>query len=256
MENEADIKLGEVLRAAAAGEPLPPASARVLARARAKWPYATVLEILSLLADPDMPEAERRSLRSRIALTVSDPRSIDLLRGADWTKFYPEAPQGATAPSTTDAISLFLDRYGHQSPEEDAMLERMIFNPTPDYAEVLAREEQEHLPQAPADPLSPQGRIDAFILSRHPAAAPEPVEPPEAPEDRKPIHKPARESASESGLLSESLAAIYIRQHRYERAYEILEALSTKFPHRNPVLQPQLSFLRKLIINARASAKE
>lgn len=253
MEEDLDIKVRQILASAVAGAALPEGSGDVLAQASRRWPYATVLQILRLVAEPALPEAERRRLQSAIALSVSNPHAIDLLRGAEWLRFYPADPEGEGTPTTSDAISLFLERYGHQSAEEDALLERMIFHPTPDYAEVLAREEQEHLPEAPTDPLSPQGRIDAFILSRHPAAAAEPPEEPEAKEERKPIHRPPRETTSETGLLSESLAAVYIRQRRFERAYEILSALSAKYPHRNPILQPQLSFLRKLIINARAA---
>lgn len=236
----------QVLARADAGEALSDADFDILEQVRSHWPYAVVADMLALKSNKNV---ER--LHARIALEVDCPETIDRLRAEGWADFYPPLTRADNTPDTTDAISLFLDKYGHQSPEEDAMLERMIFNPTPDYAEVLAREEQENLPDQPADPDSPQGRIDAFILSRHPAAAPEPIEPPQPKESRTPVHRPAKDAASDSGsLLSESLAAVYIRQKRYKKAYEILSELSVKYPRRNIIIQPQLSFLRKLIINS------
>ncbi len=134
------------------------------------------------------------------------------------------------------------------------MLERMIFNPTPDYGEVLAREEQEHLPSEPVDADSPEGRIDAFILSRHPAAQhhrPEPA--PQPAPKAKPLKKPADEPAD--SLLSESLAKIYIRQGKYQRAYDIISSLNLKFPKKSAYFADQLRFLRKLILIDKAGKK-
>lgn len=229
-----------------------PADDSVAQEALKEWPYCVAAQIIALQCRPSGEE-----LRARIALAVDCPATVDRLRRAGWNDFYPPQPEPDNTPDTTDAISLFLDKYGHQSPEEDALLERMIFNPTPDYAEVLAREEQENLPSEPVDPDSPEGRIDAFILSKHPAAAPTPVEPPEPAENRTPVHKPTKDVAGESNgsLLSESLAAVYIRQGRYERAYDILSELSKKYPRRNVILLPQLAFLRKLIKNAAAGGR-
>lgn len=234
------------LARAAAAEPLTEADAAVAAEACRRWPYAVAAGVLAVESGADSP-----GLRGRLALTVNCPGTVDRLRGAGWADFYPPQQAPDDTPDTVDAITLFLDRYGHQSPEEDALLERMIFNPAPDYAEVLAREEQENLPDDPADPDSPEGRIDAFILSRHPAAAAPTPEPPEPKEGRTPVHRPAKDAAADSsGLLSESLAAVYIRQKRYGKAYEILSELSRKYPRRNVIIRPQLAFLRKLIINA------
>ena len=52
----------------------------------------------------------------------------------------------------------------------------------------------------------------------------------------------------ENSLLSESLAKIYIKTGRYERAYEILNRLSLAVPEKNAYFADQLRFLRKLIV--------
>ena len=51
--------------------------------------------------------------------------------------FYP-VDKGTVTPTTSAAIDDFLDTYGHRSHEEDSLLERLIFNPVPDYAQQLS----------------------------------------------------------------------------------------------------------------------
>ncbi len=203
-----------------------------------------------------LSDDETAEMRTRVALMCGFNRElINLIdpSGKDFASFYPPEPE-LKRPTTENAIDKFLETYGHSSPEEDALLERMIFNPTPDYGEVLAREEQEHLPSEPVDADSPEGRIDAFILSRHPAAQhhrPEPA--PQPAPKAKPLKKPADEPAD--SLLSESLAKIYIRQGKYQRAYDIISSLNLKFPKKSAYFADQLRFLRKLILIDKAGKK-
>ena len=51
-------------------------------------------------------------------------------------------------------------------------------------------------------------------------------------------------------LFTETLAAIYIKQGHYERAKQILQGLSLKFPEKFSYFAVQLDFLEKLIDNA------
>ncbi|MDE6268250.1 MAG: hypothetical protein K2M04_04115, partial [Muribaculaceae bacterium] len=62
--------------------------------------------------------------------------------------------------------------------------------------------------------------------------------------------------AADDSLLSESLAKIYIRQHDYVRAYEIIERLNLNFPEKSIYFADQLRFLRKIIdIQSKKSSK-
>ena len=51
-------------------------------------------------------------------------------------------------------------------------------------------------------------------------------------------------------FFSETLANIYIKQRKYQKAYEIIERLSLNYPEKNIYFADQLAFLEKLIINS------
>ena len=49
--------------------------------------------------------------------------------------------------------------------------------------------------------------------------------------------------------FTETLARIYIKQGRYQKALDIISRLSTKYPQKNAYFADQIRFLEKLIIN-------
>lgn len=53
----------------------------------------------------------------------------------------------------------------------------------------------------------------------------------------------------EEEYFTETLARIYIKQGRYQKALDIIERLNEKFPHKNTYFADQIRFLEKLIIN-------
>lgn len=54
---------------------------------------------------------------------------------------------------------------------------------------------------------------------------------------------------SEDDLLTESLAKIYIKQKRYEKALEIIKSLSLKYPKKSVYFADQIRYLELLIAN-------
>ncbi len=241
------------LRALPDGTPADAADARAMLDAVRRFPAFTAGAVELLRHLPADMEAEAPALKAVVALgALSTDALMYASRGKAWSDFYPEA-EGTAAPQTDDVIDVFLRTYGSTSPEEDAQLERLIFNPAPDYAELLARQEQEELPtpaDTPADADDQMARINAFITTHHPARADEPEPAPK----RRPRNEPRPAKApapADDSLLSESLAKLFIKQGRYERAFEIISSLSLKFPKKSAYFADQLRFLQKLIINRR-----
>lgn len=227
-----------------------------------RYPCFIYPAVLRLQRDPDMSEEERRAIMGKVALRATDKDAFLAMTEAteaEMQHFYPAAPAVST-PSTNDAIDTFLDRYGNSSPEENALLERLIFNPPVEYAGLL--EAQGEVPAAPVDE---HDRMIAAFLSKNEAPDIAPEEPAEAaartPEPETAPAEPHEEPASPSdtpkpGLFSESLARIFIKQHRYAKAYEILLNLSLNYPEKSIYFADQLRFLRKLIINQEQNQKE
>jgi hypothetical protein len=59
------------------------------------------------------------------------------------------------------------------------------------------------------------------------------------------------EELNENVFFTETLAKIYIKQRKYEKAYKIIRHLSLNYPKKNIYFADQLSFLEKLIINSK-----
>lgn len=262
--NSDQEKLNSLLRRLADHEttPLTAEETQWLEDFRSRYPFFSI---------PPAAAGAEPSLRD--VVTAPTREALARMRGDDdvsrFDDFYP-AEKGPATPSTNDAIDDFLNTYGHQSQEEDQLLERLIFNPVPDYAQQLAQEEEHSLPEITSDSDaandSPEARLNRFILSHHPGARPTLHS---APEDVTPVaaegakgsgassHSVAKDEkivakqTPPEGLLSESLAKIYIKTRRYEQAYEILNGLSLRFPEKSSYFADQLRFLRKLILNER-----
>ncbi len=228
----------------------PIAEADVLALAE-EYPFFTLPTVMLMRQEADRlsPEVLSR-LRELVALNAPDARTLALVADPsceDWVNFYPVEERSITTDSVIDT---FLNTYGHTSPKEEELLERLIFNPAPDYSTILAREEEESLPETvdPAD-NSQDALINAFILEQRgatPVHKPEPEKPDGAAEPQS--EHPRAAAAEDNSSLTESLAKIYIRQKRYDKAFEIIHTLSLKNPKKSAYFADQLRFLRKLML--------
>ena len=64
------------------------------------------------------------------------------------------------------------------------------------------------------------------------------------------------EELGDDVFFTETLAKIYTKQKRYQKAYEIIEHLSLKYPKKNSYFADQLRYLEKLIINSKYRNKK
>ncbi len=202
-----------------------------------------------------MSPDERRRLLAMVAINAADRNTVALavdMTGDDFAHIYPPEPEPEKI-TTEGAIETFLDKFGHSSPDEDALLERLIFNPVPDYSSVLAEQDiaDEKTDPAPAADTDIEGLAAiATAINTTPPAAENPVQPEvrdvtPTPAPAPPAQKP-RQRQAEPALTLE-LAKIFIKQQRFDRAHEIISKISLNNPEKSVYFANQLRFLEKLI---------
>ncbi len=195
-----------------------------------------------------------QDLLARLAIASPDRKSLALQLGEDverFAHFYPAEPQPVT-PATDDAIDRFLSTYGAASPKEVEAINNAIFNPTPDYADILAAELEGEVPAAPK---SEQDRlIDNFIADsreREKQAAQAPAQQHVEEQEKAEIAHDSIDNPerADDSMLQESLAKTYIKKRKYSQALEIIEDLNLRFPEKSIYFADQIRFLRKLVLN-------
>lgn len=222
-----------------------------------QYPYFT-LPALRALKESDLQNPEAAALAARVAITLGSVGEMNHVlgrRAGVFADFYPQ-PR-ATTPSTADTIDSFLATYGKAAGRETEALEKLIFNPTPEYGAMLVAEAEK------TDPLTEAGidgggseqdrLINSFILgSRTPSPKQEEM-PQESPVSKKPVaaqsKTPLPPKESENGSLTEGFVRILIKNRNYRKAIEIISDLHLKNPEKSIYFADQIRFLQKLIIN-------
>ncbi|MDD2438012.1 MAG: hypothetical protein PHG27_08135 [Massilibacteroides sp.] len=96
-------------------------------------------------------------------------------------------------------------------------------------------------------PSDQQQLIDSFLETERPGRF---VSISQNEEEEKVVaEEPESSWSQDDSFFTETLAQIYIKQKRYERALQIIEKLSLKYPEKNVYFADQIRFLEKLIIN-------
>lgn len=208
------------------------------------YPWFTLGPVMMLRKNQQLTATDRASLALQVLKNSPLPEQAALASDTNLQAalacFYPI--NVANTPGTDQTIQKFLNTYGSADPAEEQLLEKLIFNPTPDYAQVLAREEEQSVPN---DGEAPEGSADdlinRFIIAQKQNQAPASPPPPPQPS---PASQPP---AADDGLLSQSLAKIYIKRGNYSKALEIITDLNLHFPEKSRYFADQIRFLNKLI---------
>ena len=196
-----------------------------------RYPYFETLRLLYLqnlylLHDASFGDELRKN-----APYITDRRRLFLLIEGETPLIAPQVPEAdveeETVQSVEDRTLTLINNFLQTQPSEAASpLQQLDY--TTDYAAYMLAEET---PQVPAS-----------------TAAPEQVEMPAEPATPNVIPDDLDDS-----YFTETLAKIYIRQQRYEKALEIIRRLNLKYPKKNAYFADQIRFLEKLIINDKSN---
>ncbi|MDR0795743.1 MAG: hypothetical protein LBE79_06800 [Tannerella sp.] len=132
--------------------------------------------------------------------------------------------------------------------------ESLTFEPaswaSSDYTQLITNDPKSSVPSAPR--LQHQELIDSFIHNEnHPFSNRIKLKPVEINDDSDEMIKvpDGTEKSLDDSYFTETLANIYIKQKRYDRALEIIKSLSLKYPKKNIYFADQIRYLEKLIVH-------
>lgn len=213
-----------------------------------RYPYYQTARLLFLrnlflLHDPSFGIELRKA-----ALFIGD-RKV-LFRLVEDKNYEMKPEQGIETTETvseTDRTISLIDNFLISLPDEGPRRKISLADATSDYASFLLQMEDAEIEEFPSDnEQRGQNLIDEFIGKK-----PERFILQETPEFIPETEKPSeeRELEGDEDFFTETLAKIYIKQGRYEKAIEIIRRLSLNYPKKNSYFADQIRFLEKLVIN-------
>ena len=211
-----------------------------------------MLQNLYLLHDPSFDEELRRA-----AVYITDRRKLFNLVEAAHYQLRNTVQSQQPAANTKDEsrtmalIDTFLDSIPAEEPEEKKTKRR----PTPkdatvDYVAYLL-ENEDNEPNKDTPQMQGQDLIDHFLQEEQGRILLN-----ELRDEEESVEAPViEEEPAEEEYFTETLARIYIKQGRYQKALDITQRLSSNFPEKNAYFADQIRFLEKLIINSNKKQK-
>ena len=230
-----------------------PVTREWLDKAMAEAPYCTLPMLVYLKRNGT---SGNEDILARLAIACPDRRALALQLGEDaeaFAQFYPAAPEPET-PDTDTTIDRFLDSFGYTSEKEIAAISQAIFNPMPDYADVLAAQERDAATGHKPALTDEDQLIDNFIAQsqeRERQVSQAPSQPHVDAADLADIAEAQVDAPQQSDdtMFSESLAMSYIASKKFSKALEIIEHISADNPEKSIYFADQIRFLRKLVLN-------
>ncbi|MBR2458560.1 MAG: hypothetical protein IKB39_04520 [Bacteroidaceae bacterium] len=210
-----------------------------------KYPYYHAARILLLrtlyqMHDPSFDEQLRKA-------AIYVPARQTLFQMFQAPSLKPESPTKRTARAehtgegahrTESLIDSFLDTI----PQQHQSTPRIV-DATVDYmAYLMQMESAANTSNTPR--MAGQDYIDDFLIKNEGRFELE-----DLPEEETPHAIPEPKNDTETGVLTEAMARIYIKQGKYDKAIEIIRRISLKYPKKNRYFADQIRFLEKLIIN-------
>ena len=214
-----------------------------------------MLQNLYLLHDPSFDEELKRA-----AIYITDRKTI--FNMVEAVHYQLQSSHKAATPANTDKssrtvalIDNFLDSIPKDEEEENTGKPKR--RPTPadaavDYVAYLLETTDNGLQTAEAPHMKGQDLIDTFLEQEQGRILLS-----ELPANESAGHNEvsADEEDTDEEYFTETLARIYIKQGRYQKALDIIGRLSEKYPKKNAYFADQMRFLEKLVINSNKNKK-
>ncbi|MBD8389810.1 hypothetical protein [Dysgonomonas sp. BGC7] len=198
----------------------------------------------------------------RVSIFINDRKALFYyIFSEEYSQYFEKTTKKEISEDKTSVLlNAFFDSRGENQDEHDN-LEYGIFHTTlasTDYFSYVQSTHQEEQTDTP-DPeisqiqLKHQNIIDSFITKSESEEGIS-IQLKEENEQVTALKNETEEENSELNedvFFTETLAKIYIKQKKYEKAYKIIKHLSLNYPKKNIYFADQLSFLEKLIINTK-----
>ena len=231
----------------------------------ARYPYFQTVRLLYLknlflLQDADFKDELRKS-----ALYIADLSVLFYyIEGERLVIKKHPSEKKVSSDSSTDRTLDLIDRFLSDLSEETSMELPLPAEVNVDYTSILMQEPDAE--PASSAMLKGQDLIDNFIEQSAGSETLAVVEEddlmqesdttdevPEETDIQEGEDEVARvEESSDENYFTETLAKIYVKQQRYDKALEIIKKLNLKYPKKNAYFADQIRFLEKLIINAKS----
>ena len=200
-----------------------------------------MLQNLYLLHDAAFDEELRRA-----ALYVTDRKTIFNMVEAAHYQLRKQPSTNSQKPKATNRTIDLIDTFLDSIPEEEDAKDKKR-RPTPadaaiDYVAYLLETESDSMSEDTPQ-LKGHDLIDNFLQQEQGRIMLD------LPQEEHEDSLPDNSDDNDEEYFTETLARIYIKQGRYQKALDIITRLSGKYPQKNAYFADQIRFLEKLIIN-------
>lgn len=205
-----------------------------------QYPYSSPLQVLILLLLHKVNDLRYASELHERALVLPNLRRLYTQLNATPTTLI-QSEKNLSQESSSSGFGL-IDAFLEQHPEDSSDIEELL-----DAAPIIPPK-----PQHPMEEKDTDDIISEFLELGEKAEVIETT--PETPQTSDEPKSPKKSTAtepleSEEELFTETLARMYIRQGKYQRAERILTQINLEFPKKSGYFAEQLNFLKKLIEN-------
>lgn len=213
----------------------------------AQYPYCAVYRLMYVIALGNVHSTKMVEELRRTAVWMTDRTKLfSMVNNGEyeWLNLMMQIARQQQQPNrAVDNDFLLIDRYLEQAHLPEVVSSGYSVESLGDMAAVINDDDDEVSLQTTGYDEQ-DALIDSFIQAEHDGAlfVPATVESDDASDDVLTI-----ENIKEKAFLTESLAKVYIKQHKYEQALAIIRELNLKYPKKNSYFADQIRFLETIL---------